>query len=372
MASDNSKRTSLVAKLALLAGSTVVVLALAEIGARAYAHWHNQNTLERALKAPPDLAEGQPATLRSIIRMSEDDRIAYELRSGLEKVSYKGRPLTTNAMGFRSPDYPVEKPPHGVTIVGLGDSVMFGHGVGDGESYMDRLQELLVEERPDVDWRVINTGVPGYNTMMEVATLEQKVLPFGPDVVILGLVSNDFGPPNYVRVADDVWDPSRSFFLEFLRGQGAGSQDALKHRTRWVKETGGHQAPPRYAQLYGRKAFGAAVDRLKELSEQEGFEVIAFLMFETSVARDGKLTPEMEMVAACERRGFTIIRFQDVIERTLEATTDEPFSWELYEKSHLAASKNNSHPSAVLHNMAARRLFKHMKSSGLLEVLAPE
>jgi hypothetical protein len=364
-------------RLALAIGTTLLCLTIGEVACRVRAHMENAHTLSNALTDRPVLSPDEPATLGDIIQISYDDRIAYELRPGMKDVSFKGATLSTNSLGFRSFEHPVEEPGNGVTIVGLGDSIMFGHGVADGETYLDRLAVILSNQYPDKTWRIINTGVPGYNTVMEVATLEEKTLAFGPDLVVVGLCSNDFGPPNYVRVEDDVWDTSRSFLTEWvaeLRDPLAPSaryrSSALTFRRRWSDDddSGEALAPPRYADLYGRQSALDALDRLAEFSEQEGFEVLALLIFEPTKVVPGKATPELTLVQACKQRGFHTLRMQAEITSFVEQAKGE-FTWDQYLQTRLAVSPANGHPSAMLHSMAARNVYTYLKSSGVLDTL---
>ena len=54
---------------------------------------------------------------------------------------------------------------------------------------------LLNAAYPQKTWEIINTGVPGYNTVMEVATMRAKGLALEPDIVILNVVTNDLNLP---------------------------------------------------------------------------------------------------------------------------------------------------------------------------------
>ncbi|MFH1999252.1 MAG: SGNH/GDSL hydrolase family protein [Planctomycetota bacterium] len=362
------KRTRWTFRLLLMIGSIVITVLMLEAIARVRAYMNNRDTLESALREPQPLPTDRSATLGEIIRLHPVDRIAYELRPNLKGVDFKGAPLSSNSLGFRSPEYPVEKKAGAVTIVGIGDSIMFGHGVGDGETYIDFLGELLRKKRPDTTWRMINTAVPGYNAMMEVTTLRLKALDFKPDLVIQGLCSNDLAPPNYLRVEDNVLDLSRSFLLEFIQekidDQEPGSRfgdNALTNREKWLSETGEDEnnAPPRYADLYGRKGFNSALDELKALSEAHGFEVLTLLMFERDNASS--------MLHKCISLGFISLNMQETIEEYIEKQSGEAFSWELYAHSDLAVSPNNLHPSVLLHKMSALQLYKLLDDSGWID-----
>jgi len=181
------------------------------------------------LKQPSVAVEGREVKLRHILRMSSNPRIIYELIPNLS-VNFM-RPLTTNSDEFRGPSYPTVKRGGTVRIVGLGDSGMFGWGVEDGEYYLAYLSDSLNTGSPEVSWEIINTAVPGYNTVMEVETLADKGLRYEPDLVILEFVGNDLDLPNFIRKNENYFSLKKSFLLEFvslrLQGKGKGFEDIL-------------------------------------------------------------------------------------------------------------------------------------------------
>ncbi|WP_192181751.1 arylesterase [Mesorhizobium amorphae] len=74
------------------------------------------------------------------------------------------------------------------TIVGFGDSLMAGFGLGPGEGFTDRLQAALRAKGHDVT--VANAGVSGDTTSGGLARLDWSV-PDGTQLVILELGAND-------------------------------------------------------------------------------------------------------------------------------------------------------------------------------------
>lgn len=327
-------------------------------------HRLNQDTLAAAFAKPFEQSEAESATLADIIRPVANDRIAYELRPDLAGVPFKGAPLSTNSRGFRSPELPPEPAPGTVTIVGIGDSIQFGHGVGDGENYLDQLVELLRERAPDVAWRLVNTAVPGYNAVMEVETLERKALAFSPDLVIVGVCGNDYEPPVYVRDVEDVLDPGRSFLVEFVRerlaDEEASERRAISHRGTWSEETGA-EAPPRYAELYGQGPFEGALDRLRSLADEHDFRVLAFATVDYAAAP--------EMMASYARRGFPTVHLQPDLERHFEESTGAAFTWDAYPGSDFVVSRHNLHPSVLQHRLAAERLLAELEALGWIDAL---
>jgi hypothetical protein len=69
----------------------------------------------------------------------------------------------------------------------VGDSFTFGQEVPYEESWGGRLEESL---KPDV--RVLNFGVTGYSVAQAFLRYERDVRPAHPDVVILGVINDDF------------------------------------------------------------------------------------------------------------------------------------------------------------------------------------
>lgn len=106
-----------------------------------------------------------------------------------------GREFRVNAHGLRGPETYRCKPAETFRIVGVGDSVMMGWGVAQGEDYLSVLGELLRAQGRSVE--TLNFAVAGYNTVQEYYALRDKALAFDPDLVILGYVGNDLEGPNF-------------------------------------------------------------------------------------------------------------------------------------------------------------------------------
>ena len=98
-----------------------------------------------------------------------------------------------NAQGLRDEEVPYAKPSDEKRILVLGDSVTFGWGVSQGETFSDRMESLLRGRTGD-QWQVINAGVNGYNTEQEATYLRVEGMRYSPDYVLLIYVSNDVDP----------------------------------------------------------------------------------------------------------------------------------------------------------------------------------
>jgi hypothetical protein len=225
MRSASPRPRRLCASLVLAAVSTALGLAVLEAGLRARAHLAAPAGLGTA--RPDPVPPGGRARLGHVVRLSPNPRIVYELVPGLDVV-FLGVPLRTNADGWRGPAVAPERTRPAVRVVGLGDSVMFGWGVAEEDAFLFRLGAALEASHPAVAWEVVNTAVPGYNTVMEVETLEAKGLRFDPDVVVLNFVGNDLGLPNFVEERPDVLSLRRSFLLDFARARAGGTPEARR------------------------------------------------------------------------------------------------------------------------------------------------
>lgn len=169
--------------LGLLLGSCIFFFAVIETGLRV-------TGLQRTGHNPP-----------LIYRTSEHPDISYELKPNIHIEAFR-EIVTTNSLGFRSPEPDPEKP----TIAVLGDSITFGYGLKDNESIPARLNELFP------NFNVINAGVPGYNLSQETGVYREKIAPLDPALLILIFYFNDLGTetailhPNGVLAPLD-WNP---------------------------------------------------------------------------------------------------------------------------------------------------------------------
>lgn len=135
--------------------------------------------------------------VRSIAPKSDPVRLGVKLENSARR--YGLRPNTrsmqtgvlveTNSLGFREKEYPVERSPGVRRIVVLGDSYTLGVGVEFPETFTKRLEARLNRAGGAVE--VINFGVSGYNTVMELATFREVAAQFRPDLVIVAYVPND-------------------------------------------------------------------------------------------------------------------------------------------------------------------------------------
>ena len=172
-----------------------------------------------------------------------DDELGYRLRTDLRdaQMVIPGRPVppsfhlsfdvraaeragdirlrefavSTNALGFRGPEVDREKPAGTFRAVCLGDSITFGWGVAEEESY-PRVMEREMNRGAGTPWQVINGGVPGYDLERVLGRMERDMLALRPDLVTLCKLGLPHGE-----------DPVRAFRDQLARAAAIGRRQGF-------------------------------------------------------------------------------------------------------------------------------------------------
>ena len=356
-----ARRRRLLPRLAVAALGCVLALSVVEIVVRTQVYGREKQTLEdwqTMAEGRATASEGE-ASLGELIRTSEHAGVIYELIPNISGATYLGCPMATDSRGFRGPE--VSKVPAAGTlrVVGLGDSVMFGWGVREEECYVRVLESMLNADSPG-RVEVINTAVPGYNTAMEVATLEAKALALQPDLVLLGFVGNDRGLPNLIPAEPaDYFTLRRSFLWEalapLLGGRHRRPSDLIDAPRADADETNFEydpdRVPRRFRDMVGGAGVRRALERLRWLSDEHGFRVLV-------VAHNGAPT---YLTEACAELGLPLLTHRPVIERYMKS-----HGISHYVGSELTLSDTDAHPSALQHAMLATAIHDYLRDSDLL------
>jgi lysophospholipase L1-like esterase len=129
-----------------------------------------------------------PGNTGSIIRPSPDAEKQFELIPGATG-SVAGARTTVNSFGCRDREYQIPKPRGVVRIVGIGDSLTFGQGVEEEDTFLARLERDLTARGLRVE--VINCGVFGYNVNEEARRFQEVAELLEPDIVLIGYELGD-------------------------------------------------------------------------------------------------------------------------------------------------------------------------------------
>jgi lysophospholipase L1-like esterase len=199
--------TALLGNLAALGAGLLVMLVLGEIALRVL-------DLGHPYYSAPELY--QP---------SADPRVQFEPRPGFVGFS-EGTQVTTNSRGLRERELALVKPPGTRRVVFIGDSVTFGPGVRDDQPFA-RVLETVVNQSEAGPIETVNAGVVGYNSIQELARLENAGLAYRPDVVVVTFLVNDLletfsifdhqYEPDGVLAGAKVWLRRNSNLYRFLQ-----------------------------------------------------------------------------------------------------------------------------------------------------------
>jgi lysophospholipase L1-like esterase len=99
--------------------------------------------------------------------------------------------ISINFDNCRDREYTIEKLNDTIRVIALGDSFTFGWGVDLNDTWPKQLENLLNKKCEKKKFEVLNIGVPGYNTPMEIEFFKLRGIKYNPDIVILGYVGND-------------------------------------------------------------------------------------------------------------------------------------------------------------------------------------
>ncbi len=113
-----------------------------------------------------------------------------------------------NSDGLRDTEYPVSKGDE-YRIIVLGDSLTFGWGVQEEETFAAIIEEDMNSVYPT---EVINFGTGNYNTEQEVNLFIEKGLKYDPDKVVLFYFIND---AEITPKKSDLWFLGYSHFISF-------------------------------------------------------------------------------------------------------------------------------------------------------------
>ena len=338
------QRQSIFKIISILLG-VLLSLLLAEVAYRIY-HFASYSDMKdiRAGKRNPVVSPDEAVKLGEIILLSIHRNIVYELIPS-SKYRFQGALVETNSNGFKDREYPKSKQKRTFRIVGLGDSVMFGWGVGEADCYLTKLEDKL-NEQDSKSVEVINSAVPGYNTVMEVATFAHKFELETVDMVIINFVGNDLDLPNFIRKKPAYFGIKKSFILQRFEendGNDRNLQEAPFNEAITAYQRDADKVPPEYRHLVGEESYNAAMKELAQLQTKYGFKVIV-------LSTDPMGEYPTFVKRTCENLGFELLEIW-------------PY-WQKYKSDNPNAvwvlSNSDGHPSAVGHSVIAVALQDKM------------
>ena len=107
-----------------------------------------------------------------------------------------GASVRTNSLGFRGPEIAEKAAPGVARIAFVGDSITFGWGVAEQETFAHKVIAQLTAQGRKVEG--YNLGVGNYNTVQELTSFLDTSARMRPDIIVLSYFINDGEPmPTY-------------------------------------------------------------------------------------------------------------------------------------------------------------------------------
>ncbi len=167
--------------------------------------------------AAPEAANGRFRQIRELVlflgtqesdlMLDFDSERFWKLRPNIE-INDPGNSYwqgtVSNSLGFRSPEFTLDKPAGTTRIVCFGDSSTFGIGAQMEDTWPFLLDEQLnssfefatasdpQRENSSPRFQVINAGVPGYTSHQGLQHMRQELDRLQPDIVFASYANNDF------------------------------------------------------------------------------------------------------------------------------------------------------------------------------------
>jgi lysophospholipase L1-like esterase len=178
------------------------------------------------------------ASRRMVWVQFEGPGAGYTLMKPNSHYEWQNIPVDINSHGLRGPEAAYEKPADTYRILNLGDSVVMGWGVREEETYGQQLESLLNEAGSgDLQFEVINAGVPGWSLENALAYFQAEGLKYEPDLVVLDLtLANDINGKSALLAGKDPkplrWLSDHTYFWPFLQSQVAWARARSEGRER--------------------------------------------------------------------------------------------------------------------------------------------
>jgi hypothetical protein len=299
-------------------------------------------------------------TLGALIKKSTHAGRVYEFMPDIE-ATYLGEHFETNSFGMRDDrEFLLKKPPEVRRVVGIGDSVMFGWGVSQEDSYLKVVEKTLQSESLDTHFETLNFAVPGYNTAMEVATYEDVARRFSPDVLVLHFVDNDLAIPLFMSEPLNLFTLDKSYAFEKImdlfqamsRTEASTKGDFVGVEFKGKDATEKKQVIAKYQYMLGHEGFKQAMAKLSRLVCEDQVPVVILT---------GRLKGDFVplVMNAAKTHGFHVLEAYPVVNAYVEDNQIE--NTPTARKKLLWLNDHDPHPNVLGHQLYADTLLPFLR-----------
>lgn len=100
-------------------------------------------------------------------------------------------PRHTNSLGLSDIEFNIAKKQNTIRVIGLGDSFTEGDGASQDSTWLKRLAENLKKKHPNTTFDIYNAGICGSDPFFCYKLLEQKLINYKPDIIVLSINNSD-------------------------------------------------------------------------------------------------------------------------------------------------------------------------------------
>jgi lysophospholipase L1-like esterase len=287
-------------------------------------------------------------------------RIVYELRATYWDHSRSGH---------RDREYSRTKPEGVFRVIGIGDSYSYGFGIPRQKVFL-KVAEQELNRRAGRPVEVINFGVPGYNTAMEAAVLEELTPTWHPDLVVIQFSRNDWNLPNFIQTPGNGL-VARSFALHVVLSRLARTWPAfIKHDVMGYRFDGpvfpvpglehvpieNHnpigdpaRTPPEYRYMIGSEGVRQALRAIRAEGRRRAVSVMLLV---------GWGGQDQDVTGWARTEGLVVVDLWPAVKRRLaESGRDFQSLW--------VAPPDDNHPNEEGHAIIGRLLAERILGQGL-------
>jgi len=336
--------------------------------------------VRRAVKALAALALGSVAALMlgeafarlflapgpSIVLRYQPDNANYALTRDVSgELGYEFVPgsslyrLSINQHGLRDLERSAEKPAGLRRILALGDSITIGGSWGE---YVPLLQtwplvlERITDDPAGQRIEVWNAGIVGYNLPQYAAFLEQRLLRFEPDAIVIGLCLNDMAVRQEIRREDDGFSVEWTghYYPVALDLGPATNRWLLEHSELWrrINVSVAESTDETEAMIdLDFEAAEQALERIRAAAAGRGVPVLGLLfpgLDHAGVSTEASSTDHARLAGILRRSGFPVV--------------DLSAAFGQYSGPRLRNHPDDAvHPNALGHCLAAREAHRALR-----------
>lgn len=272
-------------------GRTVALLGL--LGVVVVVLFAGADLLVRRLDPQEALGWGERPSLQPDADFGWRLRPSQTTRLRWESYDYS---VTANSLGFPGPEYPTAKNPNTFRIMVTGDAFSSAEGVDTDQAWPRLLESELTTQLDGKKVEVLNFAITGYGPNQYEAVVEHFAPIYKPDLVLIQVFVNDFQD---VLISNQRFQESIGFdqpaqnglyatsrLVQLRRWMQLNLQEPLKEILLRMPRSQGYflgnfsalERGHAEQEAEGKEILAQRLGRIQSIAEQEGAEVIVFMV----------------------------------------------------------------------------------------------